>query len=382
MFRIHAQDPKSKARAGALETRHGLVETPAFFPVATQASVKALDTSDLEELEVQGLLANAYHLYLKPGAQVLTQAGGLHAWMDWQGPILTDSGGFQVWSLAHLCRVREEGVLFRSHHDGSLVFWSPEQVIDFQHQMGSDILTPLDVCLPYPSPTEKLREASQRTERWARISFQRHQRLCSGTGDRRPLLFAILQGGTHKALRRSQIEALLEMGWDGYALGGLSVGEPKALTWEVLGLTSDLLPSCAPRYLMGMGTPEDILKSVEQGMDIFDCVWPTRNARNGQVLTSGGRIYIKNASYRRDFAPLEEGCRCLTCRRYSRAYLHHLYRVREISAARLLSLHNVAFLVRWMRLIRKSILTGTFSDLKKDGGLKCPQPLPPSPLLG
>ena len=357
MFKILARDSQSRARAGILETAHGLVETPAFFPVATQAAVKTLSQQELYQIHVQGLLANTYHLSLRPGADVLEKAGGLHAFMGWNRPILTDSGGFQVMSLARFRDMDEDGVSFRSHHDGSLHRLTPERVMDLQWSMGSDILTCLDVCLSYPCGAEEARDALKRTQHWAERSLEAHRSWKEKTGLQRRL-FGILQGSVYPELRAQGAQWLSERPFDGFAVGGLSVGEPKDRTWAALEAAVLRLPQDRPVYLMGVGTPEDIQEAVLRGVDLFDCVWPTRNARNGQVLSFQGKVYIKNACYKQDFSPLEPGCDCFTCAHYSRSYLCHLYRSGEMLAPRLLSLHNVHFLVKWVRLLRDEILKG------------------------
>lgn len=366
-FELAGRDPASRARAGVLRTRHGEIPTPAFFPVATQGAVKALSQEDLESLGVRGLLANTYHLYLRPGLDILKRSGGLHRFMNYPGAILTDSGGYQIFSLSHLRKVEPEGVLFKSHHDGTLHRLTPERVIEIQAALGSDLWTCLDVCPPYPCGREEARRALQLTQAWADRSWAAYGKLgedpdgpAAGSG-----LFGILQGSVYPDLRREAADHLLGRPFGGFALGGLSVGEPKEETWKVLDLVEPLLPADRPRYLMGVGTPEDLWEAVERGMDIFDCVWPTRNARNGQVMTGLGKLYIKNAPCRDDPRPLDPDCSCPVCGRYSRAYLSHLFRSRELSSHRLLSIHNLHFLLRLMETIRASIQDGTFPSAKR-----------------
>ncbi len=360
-FEIVATCPGVKARAGLLKTPHGEVETPVFAPVGTQGSVKTLLSEDLEKLRVQLILGNTYHLYLRPGVDVIQKAGGLHRFMSWDGAILTDSGGYQVFSMEQLRRINEEGVEFRSHIDGSLHFLSPEKATEIQLALGSDILMCFDECPPYPCTEDHARRALEITYRWAKRCRAASQPM---EGDGR-LLYGITQGSIYPALRTESTRQMVDLDFPGYAIGGLSVGEPHSAMHEMVALTTDLLPADKPRYLMGVGTPEDLWEAVEQGIDQFDCVLPTRNGRNGQLFTSVGKLNLKNAPYREDFAPPDPECDCDLCSRYSRAYLHHLFRAGELSALRLASLHNVAFLIKLMRKIRQSIIDGTFASQKK-----------------
>lgn len=340
-----------------LRTPHGDIPTPVFAPVGTQATVKTLTPDELRDLDVTLILANTYHLYLRPGADVIAKLGGLHSFMGWPGPILTDSGGFQVFSLESLRQVSDEGVVFRSHIDGSEHFLSPEKAIEIQQQLGADIIMALDEC-PDPLDRDYNRVALDRTHRWAERCLRVHSRADQA-------LFGILQGGIFPDLRRESARFLTSLGFDGYALGGLSVGEPKTKTWEMLDITVPLLPPDRPRYLMGVGSPEDLFEGVERGIDIFDCVLPTRLARNGAVFTSRGRINLRKAEFAEDPAPIEEGCTCYTCQRFSRAYLRHLHKAGEILGLRLNTIHNLHFLLDLMRRIRSAIVDGHFGVLKQ-----------------
>ncbi len=365
-FHVIAEDKRTRARAGILRTAHGVVETPVFMPVGTQATVKALTQEMLEEMGAQILLANTYHLFLRPGEQVIRELGGLHRFMAWERAILTDSGGYQIMSLAPLRTVREEGVYFRSHLDGSEHLLTPERAIEIQMALGSDILMVLDECLPHPAERAEVERAVRLTTAWARRSKTRFEQMREQGPGMPAALFGIVQGGLYADLRRRSLQELLEIGFDGYALGGLSVGEEKSATFEMVAYLAELLPRERPRYLMGMGTPADLIQSVRQGVDMFDCVLPTRNARNGQVFTSRGPLNIKNAAYARDPRPLDEDCRCRVCRRYARAYIRHLYGSGEILAAILCTYHNVHFYLDTMRKIRQAIALGNFAEFAQD----------------
>src|ERR1017187_9044706 len=358
-FEVVSRCPGTKARTGRLVTPHGDVDTPVFAPVGTQGSVKTLLSQDLEKLQIQLILANTYHLYLRPGVDVIQKAGGLHRFMSWNGAILTDSGGYQVFSMESLRRISEDGVEFRSHIDGSLHFLSPEKATEIQLALGSDILMCFDECPPYPCVEDHARRAMEITTRWAKRCKD------AFADDKGRLLYGITQGAIYPELRKESTRQLLDLDFPGYALGGLSLGEPHAATLEMVALSTELLPEDKPRYLMGVGTPEDLWEAVEMGIDQFDCVLPTRNGRNGQLFTSVGKLNIKNAPYREDLLPPDPECDCDLCSRYSRAYLHHLFRSGELSALRLASLHNVAFLIKLMRKIRQSIKDGTFLNVKK-----------------
>ncbi|MGO0122715.1 tRNA guanosine(34) transglycosylase Tgt [Desulfothermobacter acidiphilus] len=344
---------EAKARWGRLYTPHGVVDTPVFMPVGTQATVKGLASEELGALGAQILLCNTYHLYLRPGSEIVAQAGGLHRFMHWSGAILTDSGGFQVLSLAPLRRLSDEGVIFRSHLDGSSHLFTPEKVVEIQEQLRPDIAMVLDECPPYPASREAIEHAVRRTSAWAHRSRRAWRR-------EEVSFFAIVQGGVYPDLRERSARELVQLDFPGYAIGGLSVGEPKELTYAMLDYTLPLLPVTKPRYLMGVGTPEDILEGVARGVDMFDCVLPTRLGRHATAFTQRGRINLRRAAYLRDFGPLEEGCSCYTCRHYTRAYLHHLFRAGEMLGPRLVTLHNLHFLFRLTERIREAIASGTF----------------------
>ena len=357
-FNLLARDPLTRARLGKIETSHGSFSTPAFLPVGTQGTVKSLTPEELVETGVEAILGNTYHLYLRPGHETIQRLGGLHGFMHWERPILTDSGGYQIFSLGDLRRISDEGVTFQSHLDGSLHFLSPERVVEIQRALGSDIAMVLDECVPYPSPYEYVKASISRTTRWAERCLQVRR-----PGD--PSLFAIVQGGIYPDLRRESATDLIRMDFQGFAIGGLSVGEPKPAMLAVLEETVPLLPEKAPRYLMGVGTPEDILDAVMVGVDFFDCVLPTRNARNGTLFTSNGKISIKQAQYGEDSDPIDEQCSCYTCRNYSRAYLRHLYMAKEILSSRLNTIHNVTYYMSFMKTIREAIQKGTLLDFYK-----------------
>jgi queuine tRNA-ribosyltransferase len=420
-FEILAEDPATHARAGLLHTPHGVIETPIFMPVGTGGTVKGMTQDQLEALGVQILLGNTYHLYLRPGHELIRAAGGLHRFMAWPHPILTDSGGFQVMSLKSLGRVTEDGVWFRSHLDGSSHFLSPERAVEIQTALGSDIMMCLDECVAYPASHESVARAVGLTTRWAKRAKEQvsgvrcqvpgeeqrqvpgagcqgpgeEQDLVLGDGDRGaagigalfasvassaasgasrspgtwhpapdtcPSLFAIVQGGTDKALRRQSAEELLELDFEGYAVGGLAVGEPKAEMYETAHFTAALLPRERPRYLMGVGTPEDLVEGVACGIDMFDCVMPTRNARNACAFTAEGKVSLRNARYARDERPLDSTCTCAVCRRYSRGYLRHLFVTGEMLGGILTTYHNLHFYLDTMRRIRQSLLVGKFAE--------------------
>ncbi|MDD5270954.1 MAG: tRNA guanosine(34) transglycosylase Tgt [Candidatus Omnitrophica bacterium] len=357
---IIARDTLTRARAGKAATSHGEFETPAFMPVGTQATVKTLSNDELRECGVQILLSNAYHLYLRPGEDIIRNAGGLHKFMGWDGPILTDSGGFQVFSLAVLRKVTDEGVEFQSHIDGSKHFLTPEKMVGFQTALGSDIMMVLDECVHYPCEHEMAKRAVKRTLDWAKLSKQAFD---PGTKQH---LFGIVQGASYKDLRQECAEELVGMDLDGYALGGLAVGEPREITAEMTAFTAALLPEDKPRYLMGVGEPQDILEAVSSGIDMFDCVVPTRNGRNGTAFTSNGRFSVRNASNSRDLGPIEDGCGCYACRNHTRSYIRHLFNTDEILGLKLVSLHNVYFYQKLMREIRQAIKDGKFTEYKNE----------------
>jgi queuine tRNA-ribosyltransferase len=353
-FRIESID--GRARRGVLHTAHGPVRTPVFMPVGTAGSVKSLSPRDLEDIGSEIILGNTYHLYLRPGDELLARQGGLHTFSSWQGPILTDSGGFQVFSLSALRQVGDDGVAFSSHIDGSKHFFTPEGVIRIQENIGSDIMMVLDECVAYGTDYERTRIAAERTTRWAERSLQARPH------PGQQLLFGIVQGGFYPELRERSAREICDLPFDGYAIGGLSVGEPKHLLWEILESTASFLPRERPRYLMGVGKPLDLLRAIGEGVDMFDCVLPTRNARNGTLYTSSGKVTIKQARYREDTRPLDPECSCYTCRTFSRAYLRHLYVSRELLAYRLNTLHNLAFYLDLIRGAREAISRGAFRD--------------------
>ena len=346
MFEVIRED--GVARRGRLQTRRGIVETPVFMPVGTVATVKAMTPEELKEIGAQIILGNTFHLMLRPGTEIIQRHGGLHEFMHWDRPILTDSGGYQVWSLAELRRISERGVEFRSPVDGDLIFLGPEQSIRVQHDLDSDIVMVLDECTPYPVEKEQARSSMELSLRWARRCRAAH-------GDHPSALFGIVQGGMFPDLRLESLQGLTDIGFDGYALGGLSVGEPKSLMYETVREIAPHMPRTAPRYLLGVGTPEDIVYAVARGIDMFDCVLPTRNARNGWLYTSEGVVRIRNAEFAADTRPLDPECDCYTCTHYSRAYLRHLYRGGEILASRLNTIHNLHFFTTLMKRLREAI---------------------------
>jgi queuine tRNA-ribosyltransferase len=347
------------ARMGRLTTPHGAVETPAFMPVATQGTVKSLSPADLRAAGAQIVLANTYHLFLRPGHEVVSEMGGLHRFMAWDGPILTDSGGFQVFSLSKLRRLGEEGVEFRSHIDGSLRLLTPEICVEIQHALDVDILHPLDECLPHPVSFADTERSLALTLRWLGRSVAAH----SAAGDGRAL-FGIVQGGGFEMLRRRAVAATCAYDLPGYAIGGLAVGEAKSLLYDIVELVAGLLPAGRPRYLMGVGKPHDLIEAVGRGVDLFDCVLPTRNARNGQAFTADGPLTITHARFTRDAAPLDASCPCEACGHFSRAYLRHLFLARELLAYRLLSLHNLTFFLGLMAAMRRAVANGAFAPFR------------------
>lgn len=376
-FTVLAKDPKSRARTGILYTQHGAVQTPVFMPVATQACVKALTDEDLKNAGAECLLSNTYHLYLRPTTQLLRQMGGLHKFMHWNGSILTDSGGFQVYSLPKFRKIKEEGVTFQSHHDGSKHLFTPENVIQFESEIGSDIWTMLDVCIHAKDPSKHdAREALNLTKRWAERAAKAYQQTVAqqhithredGSFQvENSLLFGIIQGAIFPDLRKEAARHMASLPTHGYCIGGLSLGETLEQMNEAVLAVTENLPEEKPRYFMGLGTPVEMLNAIERGVDMFDCVWPTRVARNGLAMTSTGRLNIKNTQYRLQDIPLDDQCDCFTCRRYSRAYLCHLYRAAELTSHRLLSIHNIRFLIRLMEQARAAITSGTFVSFKED----------------
>lgn len=358
LFELIARDPNTRARRGIIRTAHGIVETPVFMPVGTQGSVKSLTPHDLIEEDCRIILGNTYHLYLRPGHERIARLGGLHRFMGWERAILTDSGGYQVFSLARIRRIEDEGVEFQSHIDGSRHFLTPEKVMEIQNALGSDIAMVLDECTPYPVDYEYAKSSVELSLRWALRCREAHRRDDQA-------IFGIVQGSVFLDLRKKCLERLVEIGFDGYAVGSLSVGEPKEAMLEVLEGILPLFPEDAPRYLMGVGTPEDIVEGVALGVDMFDCVLPTRNARNGTLFTSWGKINIKKQCYADDDRPVDPECSCYTCRHFSRAYLRHLYVARELLSYRLNTIHNVHFYLSMMREIRDAISNGKFVDWRK-----------------
>jgi queuine tRNA-ribosyltransferase len=365
-FEIQATCPQTGARAGLLYTAHGTIETPVFMPVGTHATVKGLTPRDLErDLDVGLILANTYHLFLRPGHKAIEHLGGLHRFMAWPRAILTDSGGFQVFSLDTLRKVTEEGVLFRSHLNGDSHFFTPEGTVDVQLAFGSDIIMALDECLPYPVTHEVAAESTNRTVRWARAGYSHYLRREKGL---HCALFPIVQGSMYPDLRKTCSEALIELDAPGYAIGGLSVGEPRELSQEMVALTAPLLPADRPRYVMGVGMPEELPLYVSNGADMMDCVLPTRNARNGYLFTSRGKIVIKQAQYIEDESALDPACDCYTCRTFTRSYLRHLFQAGEILFSILATIHNVKYFVDTMRRMRESILKGKFPEFLRSTG--------------
>ena len=358
-FKVLKKDRATSARLGSLTTPHGTIDTPIFMPVGTQATVKAMTPEELREAGALIILANTYHLYLRPGHELIGRLGGLHGFMNWSGPILTDSGGFQVFSLGDLRKISEEGVKFRSHLDGSAHFISPETAMEIQEALGSDIIMCFDECPPYPAPYDYVSRSMELTSRWARRCKDAHRRSDQA-------LFGIVQGGMYADLRERSAHQLREIGFDGYALGGLSVGEEKPVMYEMLEQCAPFLPDDQPRYVMGIGAPEDLVEAIHAGYDMFDCVMPTRNARNGMLFTSEGRINIKGAAYAEDSSPVDPRCSCYVCRNYSRAYLRHLFRSREILASRLNTWHNLHYFLNLMAEARQAIADDRFEEFRKE----------------
>lgn len=364
-FEVIKKCKDTGARVGKLHTPHGSIDTPIFMPVGTQATVKAMTPRDLKEVEAQIILGNTYHLYMRPGHDIVKDAGGLHGFMNWNRPILTDSGGFQVFSLTDLRTIEEEGVHFRSHLDGSKHFIGPEQSMEIQNALGADIIMAFDVCSPYPYEYDKAKADMERTTRWAKRCKAAHSRADQA-------LFGIVQGGMYKDLRAASAHDLLEMDFPGYGIGGLSVGEPKPLMYEVLESLMPIMPEDKPRYLMGVGSPDCLVEGVLRGVDMFDCVLPTRIARNGTAMTSAGRVVVRNATYQRDFTPLDSECDCYTCQNFTKAYLRHLVKAEEILGSMLITMHNLRFLIDLMEKMRVAImedrLVSFAADFKKKYG--------------
>ena len=364
-FQVLATDPDSLARACRFETDHGVVETPIFMPVGTHGVVKTLTPAELDDCEAQIILGNTYHLYLRPGLEVIEAAGGLHQFNSWKKPILTDSGGFQVFSLSHLGKITDDDITFRSHIDGSQHILSPEISMEIQNSLGSDIAMAFDECTPFPCSYEAAEKSLIRTHDWEQRSKNHFDKLKPRYGHRQ-FLFGIVQGSVYPDLRAQSVEALAKMDFDGYAIGGLAVGEPKEKMFDMISYVSPMLPQDRPHYLMGVGKPEDIVQAIERGIDMFDCVLPTRNARNGTLYTWQGRVVLKQSQYRMDFTPPDENCNCYTCRNFSRAYLRHLYMNGEMTGLRLNTLHNIHFFLELTAKARRAIQEGNFTEWKKE----------------
>mgnify|MGYP006291456817 CR=1 FL=1 len=357
-FELIKSDSDTKARRGVVTTPHGKINTPIFMPVGTQATVKAMSPEELKEIQVEIILGNTYHLYLRPGHELIKRAGGLHEFMNWDKPILTDSGGFQVFSLSDLREIKEEGVYFQSHIDGSRHFISPEKSIEIQNALGSDIVMAFDECPPEPSNYDYVKNSLERTVRWAERSKE-------AMNNDKQSLFGIIQGGIFKDLREESVKKMTDIGFPGYAVGGLSVGEAKEDMLDTLDFTVPLMPEDKPRYLMGVGTPEDLIEGVMRGIDMFDCVMPTRIARHGSIFTSDGRITIRNATYKEDFTAPDPDCNCYVCQNYTRAYIRHLLKRNEILGVRLTTYHNLYFFIDLMNKIKKAISNENFLSFRK-----------------
>jgi queuine tRNA-ribosyltransferase len=381
VFELLVTDPASKARRARLTTAHGVIETPAFMPVGTQGSVKGISPGELRELEAQIILGNTYHLFVRPGVEVIRHFGGLHRFMNWDGPILTDSGGYQIFSLAKLRKITEEGVRFQNHLDGTPTFISPESAMEIQATLGSDIAMVLDECPPYPCEHDYAARSLELTARWAQrckraveagVSPANRATAAASLGDAAdtaappPLLFGIVQGGTFENLRRASAEATVQIGFDGYAIGGVSVGEPEPEMMQAVEWSEPFLPNDKPRYAMGLGTPPQLLELIARGVDMFDCVLPTRLARNGTAFTAGGTLNLKNAEFAIQKEPIEEGCRCPACRDFARGYLRHLIKAEEILGLRLLTLHNLHFYLELTKRARDEIEAGTFDCFRRE----------------
>lgn len=359
-YELIKKSSETGARLGKVHTPHGTFDTPVFMPVGTQAAVKAMSPRELKEIGAKIILSNTYHLYMRPGHELVKQAGGLHGFMNWDGAVLTDSGGFQVFSLCDLRKITDDGVTFKSHLDGSSHFITPEKAIEIENALGADIIMAFDECAPYPSEHEYAKEAMERTTRWAKRCKEAHR------NTEKQALFGIVQGVTYKDLREESAKRLVELDFPGYAIGGLSVGEPAELMYEVLDYTVPFLPENKPRYLMGVGSPDYLIEGVIRGVDMFDCVLPTRIARNGTVMTSGGKVVIRNATYEREFSPLDPECDCYTCRNFTRAYIRHLIKAGEVLGIRLTTIHNLRFLINLMGKIRKAIEEDRLLEFRKE----------------
>lgn len=358
-YKLIHKDKNSNARLGKITTKHGEIQTPVFMPVGTQATVKTLSVEELHSLNTEIILGNTYHLWLQPSHEIIKQAGGLHNFMRWNKPILTDSGGFQVFSLAKIRKIEEEGVHFKHHKSGAPLFLSPEKAMEIQNALGSDIMMSFDECPPYPATYDYIKKSVERTSRWAKRGKEAH------ANKDNQALFGIVQGGEYLDLRKQSVDELTEIGFDGYSVGGLSVGEPLEIQNKVLDYTVPLLPEDKPRYLMGVGSPRAILDGVLRGIDMFDCVLPTRIARHGTAMTSSGRVVIKNKIYEADFTPLDNECDCYTCKNYTKSYIRHLFKAEEQLGQRLVSIHNLNFLLRLMENIREAIKNNNLIEFRK-----------------
>ena len=359
-FELIKKSSRSKARRGRITTRHSVIETPVFMPVGTQATVKAMKPEEVRDMGADIILGNTYHLFLRPGHELIREAGGLHKFMNWSGSILTDSGGFQVFSLGKMRKITEEGVKFQSYLDGSRHMLTPESVVEIQTALGSDIMMAFDECAPYPADRRYIKDSLERTTRWLKRCKEAHW------NTEEQALFGIMQGGMYKDMRRESADQIVEMDLPGYSIGGLSVGEPKEIMYDMLDDCVDWLPEEKPRYLMGVGSPDCLLESVARGIDMFDCVIPTRIARNGMAYTSFGKVSIKNKQYEKDFGPLDPKCDCYTCRNYSRAYLRHLFKAGEILSSILLTHHNIYYLLNLMKEVRQAIEEDRFEEYRLD----------------
>jgi queuine tRNA-ribosyltransferase len=359
-FELLKTDERSGARRGRIFTPHGTVETPVFMPVGTAATIKSMKPEDVADMGVEIMLSNTYHLFLRPGHEIVKEAGGIHKFMNWDKAVLTDSGGFQVFSLASLRKISEQGVEFRSHIDGSLHMLSPEKSMEVQNALGSDIIMAFDECPPYPADRQYVKNSLERTTRWLKRCKEYH------TNTENQSLFGIMQGGMYADLRIESAKAIVDLDLPGYAIGGLSVGEPKEIMYDVLDACVEYLPREKPRYLMGVGSPDCLFEGVERGIDMFDCVLPTRNARHGTAMTSSGKLAIKNSKYEKDFTTLDPECDCYTCKNYSKAYLRHLFKANELLSSTLLTTHNINFLTKVMNNMREAIEENRFVEYKKE----------------
>ena len=364
MFQLIKKDKNTKARLGCLQTSRGKIESPFFMPVGTNGAVKTLSFEDLREVEAQIVLSNTYHLYIRPGIEIIKEAGGLHQFIGWDKPMLTDSGGYQVFSLTPFRKLSDDGVEFRSHFDGTTHFFTPEKVLEIEHILGSDMIMPLDECAPYPCERKEAEKSVERTTHWAKRSKKYFKETIESEGKQK--LFGIIQGATYKDLRLQSAQEIMDIGFDGYAIGGVSVGEPVDLMFETLDWVEPMLPQDQPRYFMGIGYPDQIVKAVGEGIDMFDTCIPTRFGRNGTAFTSKGKVVVRNGEFSKDFGPIDENCDCVVCKNYSRSYIRHLTNVNEILGLKLLSYHNVYFYVNLMRQIRQAIKEDRYASFQQE----------------